>query len=234
MNVNDSVTFNYTGNIQSWTVPDTGVYELEVWGAQGGNYWGRFYSGGYVVETRTGGGGGYAKGRIKLQKGTTYYIGVGGQGITGTWNIDGRQVGGGGGGYNGGYTSHNYDNAPSGGNMYIAGGGGGYSHIAKTSGTINNVAQADRLIVAGGGGGAGNEWHPNGYDVYWNGSAGSGQYFDPSVEEITRTNGARSGNGQCKITLTKKSTVYLGDTEADALYLGDNESDALYVGDNEA
>ena len=234
MTKGESVTFSYTGNIQTWEVPNTGVYELEVWGGQGGGFYGRFYDSGYVTVTRSGGGGGYAKGKIKLQKGDTYYIGVGGAGQTGTWNHDGRQVGGGGGGYNGGSSSYNYDNAPSGGNMYIAGGSGGYSHIATTNGTINSVAQADRLIVAGGGGGAGHEWHPSGYDATWNGSAGSGQYFDPSVEEITRSNGVRSGNGQVKITLVKKASFYIGDTEADGIYVGDNEADAIYVGDTEA
>ncbi|MBD1843151.1 hypothetical protein H6F89_06990 [Cyanobacteria bacterium FACHB-63] len=29
-------TFNFTGNIQSWTVPTTGVYTITAFGAQGG------------------------------------------------------------------------------------------------------------------------------------------------------------------------------------------------------
>ena len=62
--------FNYTGNVQTWIVPKTGLYQLEVWGAEGG-------TSGY------GGKGGYAKGFIKLTKGERLYIYVGGQ--TG-WN----------------------------------------------------------------------------------------------------------------------------------------------------
>ena len=54
--------FDYTGNVQTFTVPYTGTYKLEVWGAQGG-------SGGY---------GGYSYGNIKLNQNAILYIYIGG------------------------------------------------------------------------------------------------------------------------------------------------------------
>lgn len=222
MNKGESITFNYTGNIQNWTVADSGVYQLEVWAAQGGGYHGFFNDGGWYDMYSYGGNGGYAKGSVKLKKGTVIYIGVGGQGGGGEWdNSPGGAKYGGSGGYNGG-TSGSYT-----GN-YCSGGSGGQTHIATETGV---TPSQDKLYIKAGGGGGGYYYL---YSSPQNGSAGSGQYFGNNVTEITRTNGVKSGNGQCKITLTKKTTVYLGDTEADALYVGDNEVDALYVGDNEA
>ena len=49
-------TFNFTGSIQTFTVPASGDYQLEVWGAQGGN-----------VISNEGGKGGYAVGEKYLR-----------------------------------------------------------------------------------------------------------------------------------------------------------------------
>jgi len=54
-----SETFNYTGSVQSFTAPTTGVYTLEAWGAQGGN---DPQSPGTIF----GGRGGYASGEVYL------------------------------------------------------------------------------------------------------------------------------------------------------------------------
>ena len=60
--------FDYTGGIQTFTIPDTGTCKLEVWGAQGG-----------VNGTRLCGGyGGYTVGTIAFSKNTNIYIAVGG------------------------------------------------------------------------------------------------------------------------------------------------------------
>lgn len=75
------VEFNYTGAPQTWTVPETGYYRLEVYGAQGANY-----------NSTQGGKGGYSTGVVRLDVGTQLNIYVGGQG-----NYTG-------GGYNGGGT----------------------------------------------------------------------------------------------------------------------------------
>lgn len=137
--------FAYTGNIQTYTVPSTGKYKLEVWGAQGG-------SGNSNVH---GGYGGYSVGMINLTQGDTLYVCVGGKGggnATGDTSVVG---------YNGGGEA-NFGGA--------RGNGGGATHIAKVTGLLNTLENnlSDILIVAGGGGGAGY------YAAYDSGNGGSG------------------------------------------------------------
>lgn len=128
-------TFNATGAIQSLTIPETGTYKLEVWGAQGGN-----------ANKIRGGYGGYSVGTISLNQGSVLYIGVGKQGSSGLCNAARP------GGYNGGGSVPNANQV----NRYVAGGGGA-THIALNSnrGTLSNYSsnQSEVLIVAGGGGG---------------------------------------------------------------------------------
>lgn len=63
-----SFEFGYTGYIQTFTVPQTGRYQIECWGAQGGN-----------AGTVNGGYGGYSVVEVELQKDEVLYIDVGGQ-----------------------------------------------------------------------------------------------------------------------------------------------------------
>ena len=63
-----SWTMDYTGDIQTFTAPCSGIYELKVWGAQGGQF------------IKAGGLGGYATCRTTLTQGETIYIYVGGKG----------------------------------------------------------------------------------------------------------------------------------------------------------
>ena len=126
--VSQSWSFDYTGGEQTFTVPTTGTYKLETWGAQGGSRNG--YIGGY---------GGYSIGTITLSKSQNLYINVGGNGTT--------KIGG----YNGG------GNRPSGDTTgWYAGSGGGATHIATVSGLLSTLENSkfDILIVSGGGGGA--------------------------------------------------------------------------------
>lgn len=69
---NEGWNFPYTGSIQTFTPPKTGMYQLETWGAQGGNA-----SDDNLVAR--GGYGAYAKGEVFLTQGETIYINVGGQ-----------------------------------------------------------------------------------------------------------------------------------------------------------
>ena len=64
--------FSYTGSIQTFTAPKTGIYSLETWGAQGGDATDG-------TNTARGGYGAYAYGEVLLQAGETIYINVGGQ-----------------------------------------------------------------------------------------------------------------------------------------------------------
>ena len=127
--------FEYTGDVQTFTVPYAGTYKLETWGAQGGhnnsnsnvNY------------------GGYSTGTILLEKDKILKVVVG---ESPTSNI---------GGYNGGGTGLN--------NGTQSGyGGGGATHIAKndennysvlSSYTNETNARNYVYIVAGAGGGTG-------------------------------------------------------------------------------
>lgn len=75
-------SFDYIGEEQIFTIPKTGIYKLEIWGAQGGGWRG----GADNTATIAGGVGGYAKGEIKLSSGSKIYVNVGGfatVGITG-------------------------------------------------------------------------------------------------------------------------------------------------------
>lgn len=64
--------FDYTGEIEEWTAPYTGIYSLETWGAQGGDA----TDGANIAR---GGYGAYAYGEVFLQEGDKLYVNVGGQ-----------------------------------------------------------------------------------------------------------------------------------------------------------
>ena len=157
--------YAYTGNYQTFTVPYTGTYTFEVWGAQGGCGFYFDSLGGYPSidsMTRVGGKGAYAKGTIKLTAGDKYYIYVGGQGVCDNQaaynfsSLSSNSIKGGwnGGGQGGGYASTNLGGDNPFDVRIAAGGGGGATDIRTTSGTWNNTTSLNsRVIVAGGGGG---------------------------------------------------------------------------------
>lgn len=131
------IDYHYTGGIQTFTVPITGLYQFEVWGAQGG-------TGG----THLGGNGGWSFGYKVLTKGQVLYIVCGGAGVRTTY---GQYAAG---GYNGGGGTKS---GAMNGYMKMPGSGGGATHIASRSGLLTALAsyKSDVLIVAGGGGGGG-------------------------------------------------------------------------------
>ena len=118
--------FAYTGNVQAYTIPVTGTYRIELWGASGGD------AGPYK-----GGLGGYTSGYIHLQEGQVLYFYVGGEGSQSSI-----------GGWNGGgdLTS---------GQEAFGASGGGATDVRLVSGAWNNFdSLKSRIMVAGGGGGA--------------------------------------------------------------------------------
>ena len=133
-------TYSYTKTIQTFPVPRTGRYLLQVWGAHGG-----------TCDINGGEFGGYAEGTIRLQKDKTLYVVVGGFG--------GKFAGGYNGGGNGAWGGGNSE--PAGGPQW-AYGGGGATHIATASGLLSSLSnnRAAVLIVAGGGGGSGGGYGP--------------------------------------------------------------------------
>ena len=163
-------TFNYTGSVQTFTAPVTGTYQLEVWGAQGGNA--GYYS--YSSATGIGGKGGYSKGEIHLNAGQTISIYVGGQGgstqgtYVGDYSITVQ------GGWNGGGAGLQYG---------MTGGGG------ATDMRLGGTALANRIIVAGGGGGAGNSGNITQLSSGGEGGGLSGQQMPSNTQYENRTAG---------------------------------------------
>jgi hypothetical protein len=126
-------TFNYTGGMQTYTVP-VGVtsIQIEVWGAQGGDS--------EICGPATdvdGGLGGYTIGTLAVSPGQVLNVFVGNKPSM-TYSVGSP------GGFNGGGASGQY-----------GGGGGGASDVR-----VGGSALANRVIVAGGGGG-GNTGCPN-------------------------------------------------------------------------
>ena len=135
----DILNFNYTGAVQSVTLPK-GTYTLECWGAQGG-----YSSSNSGIDVGMGGKGGYSVGTITLDKKTPIYIYAGGVGsISGNGKADG--------GFPNGGSSWASDTSEG------AGGGGGSSDIR-----IGTDSLYARVIVAGGGGGGGEDNETGGY-----------------------------------------------------------------------
>ena len=149
-------TFDYTGAEQTLTIPATGYYQLEAWGAEGGS---STYDGN-VSNTKAGGKGGYSTVIYKLDANTTLYVYCGGRGANCNSDNTGG-VGGWNGGGDGGTAKSTYDRMG-------GGGGGGATHIATSQiGAItsdNSLFTGDAssptaksgliLVAAGGGGGA--------------------------------------------------------------------------------
>ena len=117
-------SFSYCGTYLTFTVPFTGTYRIECWGAQGRETTYHAY-----------GRGSYVAGDIKLEKNELLYVYIGQQGNsttkTGTWN--------GGGYYSGRWAVH--------------GSGGAGTDVRLVSGVWNNFSSLkSRIIVAAGGG----------------------------------------------------------------------------------
>lgn len=189
--------FAFTGNIQTYTVPESGKYKLEVWGGAGGDYKG--------VRTTSGGGGGYAVGTVSLTAGTILYIVVGGAGGTSTTKNGGEAgYNGGGAGGSGSGNSSGWWSWGGSGKRNGGGGGGGATHIAKVSGLLSSLSgqTSNIYIVAGGGGGAG-EGAKGGTG---GGSQGSQGIANAStVAEGTQSGGYQFGNGQAGASSTSLS-----------------------------
>ena len=136
--------FDYTGGEQTFTVPVSGTYKLETWGAQGATD-SEIYYGGY---------GGYSTGIINLVKNENLYVFIGGRGK----NINTKTNIGTVYGYpNGGAVSSDGGDS----NAITYSSGGGSTHIGKENKLILESSDllASLLIVSGGGGGACNWWN---------------------------------------------------------------------------
>lgn len=156
---NIAYNFKSTGGIQSLIIPETGMYRLEVWGAQGGSTYST------PLIHLTGGYGGYSVGEIELTQGSVIYIVVGKEGPSSTPGTAQTLPGG----YNGGGSTTTRATKDT-----STGGGGGATHIATESGLLSTFTgnQDKLLIVAGGGGGSYSDSDKAGYNAY--GGSGGG------------------------------------------------------------
>ena len=184
---NISVTVN--NGIQEWTVPVTGNYVIEAYGARGGD--GSQYAVGDYGE------GAYVKGTFTLNAGDKLQILIGQEG-----SYDSRYGGGGGGGS---FVAQgtSYGNATP---LIIAGGGGGggynsASYVDGQAGTSgSNGGNASQYNSSGPGiggsngmGATGSTYGGNAGGFYNN---GSGNYNHFSEAGVGFRNGGNGGNGQ--------------------------------------
>ena len=191
-NLECNLTFNFTvetysreydaiDEIRTLKIKYSGIYKLEVWGAQGGG----------VVNSKIGGAGGYSVGYIQLNKDDALNIVVGGKGKDAV-NYDECQSGG----YNGGGNSCSVVDA------YFASGGGA-THIATQNGLLSTLSNSidSILIIAGGGGGAGLYTGTN--DTYSNqrngGGCGGGNKGANGVGSDVGVGGTQSSGGNGSI-----------------------------------
>ena len=155
----------YSGSERAFTIPTTGYYKLEAWGAQGGG------------STNAGGNGGYSTVIYYLTENSSlyFYCGQAGSAHSG--------ITGGAGGWNGGGKGGNAYTGYNGG-----GGGGGATHIATSqigaitanknlyTGTAANPTAKTGLLLVAGGGGGGTYQSGAGY-----GGAGGGDTIDDII-----------------------------------------------------
>lgn len=122
--------YDYIGDVQEFSVPVSGTYKVELWGAQGGN---------------DGGNGAYTSGTIKLSKGVNIYTYVGGSGSANSAGIAQDIQGG----YNGGGLTRGQDCC-----NRVFGAGGGATDVRISDGASDDFnSLKSRIMVAAGGGG---------------------------------------------------------------------------------
>ncbi|TWD90233.1 glycine rich protein [Neobacillus bataviensis] len=127
--VNNTTEFQYTGGIDTWTVPQTGTYRLETWGAQGGG--------------QVGGNGAHIAGDFQLNKGELINLIVGGRGGLTTQGTN--YSGGGGGG------TFIYKNAFDAYPLIVAGGGGGQAENAYGGAGSATMSPTNSILGTGNG-----------------------------------------------------------------------------------
>ena len=173
-------SYTYTGTYQTFTAPVSGYYVVEMNGASSGAY--------DNSKTKFAGKGAYTKGKIYLNKGTTLYVYVGGQGGSGYFDEDGWT------GYSTYYSKGGYNGGGNGtykDTSYFSQGGGGATDIRILSGNASDFSSLkSRIMVAGGGGGGANvnsNWYYGGDGGGLKGS--DGHNTDVSLSYVNAENG---------------------------------------------
>ena len=146
--------YYYTGASQTFRVPVNGWYQIQCWGAKGGNDITNGVTG--DGDDGIGGCGGYVSGQLHLTAGTELYVYVGQPGRDNSTGY--------GAGWNGGGNAGIYG---------YSGSGGGATDIRTVNGAWNQNLDM-RIAVAAGGGGGGNQAKDGGYAGGFTG--GTGEY----------------------------------------------------------
>lgn len=204
--------FNYTGGNQTWTVPATGAYQIEAWGAEGGRV---------DTDANTGGDGGYVKGVVNLTAGQVIVVRVGGQGQNSATNVDGSSSslyaggwpnGGRGSGTRGPGGGGSTDFSWNGSRQIVAGGGGGGFDPGSFSGGNSVSLQSTEYGQNGFTGYSGNYPTDNaGGGGGWLGgntvsgddpsrAYGGSNYISSSLSSTLNQLGVRQGSGFARIT----------------------------------
>nr|MBP3258658.1 prepilin-type N-terminal cleavage/methylation domain-containing protein [Bacilli bacterium] len=204
-----SWNFDYTGDVQDFTVPCDGTYKIEAWGAQGGN----------VSATYYGGKGGYSSGHLQSQKDQKLYIYVGGSGAFCS-GLDCKIAGG----YNGGGSGTAYNAC--GGELSVASGGGA-THIATIAGLLSTLSSnVSSVIIVAGGGGGGNYCNSSNYAAggYGGGVAG-GNAVDLGAPHFSANGGANAiGGTQSGLTFGQGGSCSTGCVGGGGGYYGGKSS----------
>lgn len=168
------IEFVYTGDYQTFEVPHSGYYKIEVWGASGGN-----------STSTTGGKGAYSSGKIYMNKGENLYLYLGGSTTTLT------------GGYNGGGTAGDYYNARGGGGASDVRYFGSYQPSESDLIWNSTIGLNSRIMVSGGGGGADNYSSGSNGGVGGTLVGGDGSYYrsDGSSSTYTVSKGGTQSAG---------------------------------------
>lgn len=193
------LSYAYTGNIETFTVPSNGYYELDAWGASG--------------QYATRGLGAYTSGKVLLTKGDNIYINVGTYNDATDYrlestNLNSRIMVAAAGG-SGMYTSEcgfGYDSAQGGYGGALIGGSG----ASGTKGTAVTITTGGTQL-SGGNGGTGNEGNGKpgsfgqlgtncwGYDSTMAGQGGNG-YFGGGGSARAWCNGGSGAGGSSYIS----------------------------------
>ena len=205
-----AIAYDYTGDVQEFTVPQTGTYTIQAWGASGGHA---------ICNDNvcgTPGKGGYAAGIISLNAGDKLYIYVGEKGAdavagqdmpasfngggSATYDHNDNESGGAGGGATDiRLVSGNWDDAESlSSRIMVAGGGGGVAWDT-TGGSGGGISGTDGTATTGATQttgyqfGIGKNGSGNGYDS--RGTAGGGGGYWGGMNNVTANSGAAGGSG---------------------------------------
>jgi gliding motility-associated-like protein len=170
-----SQNFPFTGGVQNFAAPVSGVYTIQAWGAKGGD------------DGNIGANGGYATGTVALTAGQTLAVYTGGLGAScavgggGGWNGGGNAGPQGCSGGGGGASDVRLGGVALGNRILVAGGGGGAGCCGQQAGAGgglngNNGSGVGGTQAAGGGGNAAGSLGQGG-NKNGDGGGGGGGYY---------------------------------------------------------